>query len=622
MADTTAVANRSFRDVFLAGWRLLTPAERRRGAWIAAAQVFQSALDALAVSAMLPLVGVLVQPDVIQTNVHVRRLYELMGSPSYSHLLALLALGALALVGARAVVSMLVEYVSQRYVAACQSRLARDLLTECVNAPYPWFLTRNASLVAKLFYSDVSLWSRGFVQRLMSMTSDAIAATFATALLLTLAPLLGLIVIVGVGAITVALMAVVRPRLALLAERKRAALDRAVMASTQAIAGIKDVKLSSNEDYFVRMFDEAHRVVSVTHARLNIWQQIVPFALPVAGLGGIILIVLLQVQMGRSRGEIAAQTALLLLVSSRIVPSVSQLASSTSSLWNTGPHVDTLHELRASVAAETARRPRLHAEAAPWDGAWQELALARVGYTYPKASAPALRDVSLVFRAGEAYGLAGPSGAGKSTFVDLLLRLLDPTEGEMRVDGRPLDAIDLRGWQSRIGYVPQSPFIADDTLRANVAFGVPRERVDDAWVRECLRLAHLDGVLPGLEAGLDTSLGDRGMRMSGGQRQRIAIARALYRRPQLLVLDEATSALDRISEGVIQEAIDGLRGQVTTVTIAHRLATIEHCDTIFLFEEGRLAAQGTYDELMKQSALFRRMAAERAEDPTVLAHGA
>jgi ABC-type multidrug transport system fused ATPase/permease subunit len=620
MAEKKAVSTRPFREVFSAGWSLLTPAERRRGAWLTAAQVVQSALDAVAMSAVLPLVGVLVQPDVVQTNAYARRLYALLGAPSHERLVIVLALGAFALVAARSIVSIAVEHVRQQYAASCQDRLAHELLVECVNAPYPWFLTRNASLLARLFYDDVSQWSRGFVQRLMSILSDATTALFGTALLLVFTPVLGLIVMTSLAAVAYGLMSLTRRRLARLSMEKRVALEGTLMAASQALVGIKDVKLSSREGYFVRLFDRAYHAASHTHARLNVWHQVVPMTLPVVGLAGVLAIVLLQVQLGRSRGEIAAQTALLLLVSSRIVPSISQLSSSVGLLWNAAPYVDALYDLRTSIAAEAARRPRLAIAAAPWSGEWKDLSLVRVGFSYPRAQAPALRDITLSIEAGRAYGLAGPSGAGKSTLVDLILRLLDPSEGALRLDGNPIEAVDVRAWQAQIGYVPQAPFMADDTLRANVAFGVPREQVDDVWVLECLKLAHLESVLAELEQGLDTRLGDRGLRLSGGQRQRIAIARALYGRPRLLVLDEATSALDRISEGAIQQAIEGLRGRVTSLTIAHRLATIERCDAIFLFEEGRLAAQGTYDELLAQNALFRRMASERAEPAPALAH--
>jgi HlyD family secretion protein len=288
-------------------------------------------------------------------------------------------------------------------------------------------------------------------------------------------------------------------------------------------------------------------------------------------------------------------------------------------LTNTYPVVQGLSDLRASFASPAADSAVRIPGGMPWDGRWSELSFARVAFAYPGAPGRALRDVSVRIRAGGAYGIAGPSGAGKSTFVDLLLRLLEPTEGTLTLDGKPMDALDRREWQSRIGYVAQTPYLSDDTLRANVAFGVPRDKVDDEQVRACLHRAQLAPLLAELEQGLDTPMGDRGVRVSGGQRQRIAIARALYGRPSLLVLDEATSALDRIGESAVQDALDALRGQTTTVTIAHRLATIRHCDTIFLLEEGHLVAQGTYDELIAESLLFRRMASDRTERDAAVA---
>jgi ATP-binding cassette, subfamily B, bacterial PglK len=610
---------RSLFQAMGAGWRLLTPAERVRGVWLTAASVVEGGLDVLAVGAYLPLVAIVVQPDLIDTNPQLHRLHRMLGSPPHPQLLASLAVAALVLLTLRSLVSGFVDYRVQRYAADCQNRLARELLDECVHAPYPWFLTRNASVLARLLYDDVAQWSRGFVQRLMAIADNGITVLLGAALLITLAPALGLVVVAALGALSFGLMALVRPHLARLAQVKRAALDRTIMTASQALTGIKDVKLSSRESYFVSVFSESYQLASNTHARLNLWQQLVPLTLPVVGLASLMGLVAFQWRSGTARGEIAAEMALLVLISSRIVPALAQLSSSLGLLWNVDPFVQGLHDLRASIAAATPPPAVAAVAAEAGDGTWTDLTFDRVAFTYPGASELALHDVTVTLSCGGAYGVAGPSGAGKSTFVDLLLRLLDPSEGALLLDGHPMAAIDRRAWQSRIGYVPQTPYIADDTLRANVAFGVPRDKVDDDQVRACLRQAQLEPLLAELEHGLDTSMGDRGTRVSGGQRQRIAIARALYGRPTLLVLDEATSALDRIGESAIQEALDALRGQVTTVTIAHRLATIRPCDRIFVLDEGRVVAQGGYDDLLAQSLLFRRMASDRTEQDAVVA---
>lgn len=231
-----------------------------------------------------------------------------------------------------------------------------------------------------------------------------------------------------------------------------------------------------------------------------------------------------------------------------------------------------------------------------------------LGYRYPESAAESLSGVNLTIQRGAAYGLAGPSGAGKTTLVDLLLRLLDPSQGRLLVDGIDATRIPLADWRCRIGYVAQQPFITDDTLLANVAFGVSPDEVDRNLATDCLRRANLESVFGDLPQGIDTRLGERGIRLSGGQRQRVAIARALYKRPEILILDEATSALDSIAEKAIQDAITLLHGNVTLIVIAHRISTIQSCDEIWLLDSGRISAAGSYTELLEKSELFRRLA--------------
>ncbi len=600
---------RAFLRLAGAGAGLLTKRERTQAIWLTGALLVQSLLDALAVTLFLPFVAAVVEPGLLDQSRPLRALYIFSGAQTYVEFIQRLALLVLALLILNAALSWVVNYALNLYAAACQTRLAQQLLEECVAAPYSWFLTRNSTTLARFFYDDVSQWSRGFVQRLMSMVSATVTTLTGTVLVIAVAPGTGLVAITLVSAAAAALMTGVRPRLTRLAREKRAALDRTLLAAAQVLSGIKDVKLSSRSGLFVRSFSDAYRATSRTHARLNALQQIVPIGVPLLGQTILVGVALLLIGAGRSRGAVAGEMALLLLVTSRVVPSIGQLASSAGLLASVTPYVDAIHELRRSIA----RSQREAARSAPtwaWDGEWRTLRLADVGYQYPGSEAPALGNLTLEITAGHAHGIAGPSGAGKSTLVDLLLALLDPARGQLLLDGRPFDRIDRAAWQARIGYVPQSPYIADDTLRANVAFGVGSRDVDDAWVKACLESAQLGELLADLPQGLDTSMGDRGTRVSGGQRQRIAVARALYNRPKLLVLDEATSALDRISESAIQEAIRSLRGSVTTITIAHRLSTIRDCDAIFLLDRGQLVDQGPYDALLERQPLFRQMASE------------
>jgi ABC-type bacteriocin/lantibiotic exporter with double-glycine peptidase domain len=247
------------------------------------------------------------------------------------------------------------------------------------------------------------------------------------------------------------------------------------------------------------------------------------------------------------------------------------------------------------------------------DEPFQDLSLSGVGFSYAGRE-PVLSGIELKVRAGESIGIVGGSGAGKSTLLGLLLGLLDPTEGEVRVNGRPL-ADCRRSWQQRLGYVPQTVAVLDATLRENVAFGCPPAEIDDARVRSAIQAAQLDEYVAGLPAGLETELGEDGARMSGGQRQRLGLARALYDEPSLLVLDEATSSLDSATERRILDTLERLRGDVTMVVVSHRHSTIRSADRVVHLAGGRVRSEGSYQELLISDAAFARLAQlEDAED--------
>ncbi|MDZ7693112.1 MAG: ATP-binding cassette domain-containing protein [Balneolaceae bacterium] len=230
-------------------------------------------------------------------------------------------------------------------------------------------------------------------------------------------------------------------------------------------------------------------------------------------------------------------------------------------------------------------------------------------YSYPESSEQALDGVSVTIPKGKAIGFVGESGAGKTTIVDVLLGLMKPTKGKITVDGKDIHE-NLSGWQQNIGYIPQSIYLADDTLRQNIAFGLPKKEIDDEKIKQAVISAQLSKLLENLPEGLDTIIGENGARLSGGQRQRVGIARALYHNPDVLVMDEATSALDNITEKQVTEAIESLIGERTIIMIAHRLTTVMNCDRLYLMEEGRVIQEGTYDELVEKSSLFREMAME------------
>jgi len=606
MSSPASAPRTPFLSTVRAGLRLLSRTEIRQGFWLTAALAAAGVLEIVALAALLPFVNVVMQPSAIHTSSTLRRLYRWSGASDVSPFIVQVGTVVIALMMTSAIVNWSLLYLQNRYAAACQNRLAKDLLDRCMQAPYSWFLGRNSLVLSRLVYDDVVVWSRGLIQRLMTMVNSLLSVLMAVALVLAFSLRTGIAVVAGVAILGYAAVYLTRPYLARLAETKRGAIDVVTLTANQALAGIKDIKLSSREAYFSELFRRAYATFTGAHAGLNVGQE-TPSAM-MTTLAQVMLVGLAMAlwSMGVEPGRIATQLALIIIVSTKVVPSVGMLSMSVSGLVNSLPHVRAIHDVLTSLEVQGKLSSREGPGLKRVDG-WRRVRLEKVGYQYPDASGWALRECSIALERSGAYGIVGPSAAGKSTLVDLLVGLLEPTEGRVWVDDDPLETLAPKSWQRRIGYVPQAPFIADASLRDNVAFGVPENDVDDARVMECLRLANVAELPAQLERGLDTRLGERGSRLSGGQRQRIAIARALYAGPELLVFDEATSALDSISEAEILAALDNLRGRMAVIIIAHRLSTVASCDQIFVLDEGRLVGCGTYRDLATSHPLFRQM---------------
>lgn len=603
-ADTLPTAPpTAIRDSVVAGWGLLTATEKRSGAMLVCGVVVVSILETLGVGSVFPLVGLLVEPDMIKNNEWVARVWTYLGEPSTTVFIYLTCATSVGLLTASVFANLGIRYLTGMFCARAQARLALDLLTKCVDAPYPWFLRQNSAKLVRLFYADLSYWARGFVFRLMTIFNDIMLVIMIAVLVGIAAPAIGLGVMTAIGLLSVGLFLWVKPRLIRLTLIKRYAADDIMVTATQSIRGIKDIKLSASNQEFVRQHQKAYWAAAYAHTIRSIWQQIPTSFAVYLGQIGLLAIAVTLWMTGKTGGEIAAQIALLVLTFSRAVPAANRVTTGIGQLLDTFPYIDGIAQINSDINAELQNLPPVNKGGRPIPSDWNRLVFDHVDYQYSGANIPTLTDISLTLERGKSYGVIGPSGAGKTTLIDTMLCLLEPQAGQIRLDDMPLNDFDKTTWIRRIGYVPQAPFLTDDTLRANVAFGIPLDQIDDDRVRECLELACLSELLSG---GVDRDLGEQGARLSGGQIQRLAIARALYGDPDVLVLDEATNALDPLNEKAIQTALENLHGKMTIIMIAHRMSTIRNCDWLFLIENGHLAAQGTFDDLERSNESFQQ----------------
>jgi ATP-binding cassette, subfamily B, bacterial PglK len=591
-------------DIARRGAALWTRKERRAGLFIAAGTLVSAVIDIVPLVTAMPFIAMLIDPAPVIAHRYVSTIHGLLGHPAAERFVAIVGMSCIALLAVGSTLSIVVQRITMRWGANCQARLARDLLDGIIHAPFGWFLKINTGVVTHTVQRDVAIWAREFVVKIIAVLRDALAVLLAAALLALVTPGAGLLAIAGSTLLLAAVARFTRPRLATLSGIANECDSRATSYASQSLVGIKDIKISGREPFFIEQFAQAYRRFCWAW-----WDSIYQQALPTSAVVLVAQIALFGIAMTlwsveTDKALLAAQLGLLVLVTSRIVPAANRLAANYSKFVAVDGAIENIRRIIAETRAVDGLVPP-----APSVGAkrWHCITFDHVSFAYQGSQEPALSGVSADIEFGRSYGIVGPSGAGKSTFADILMGFVSPARGQVLLDGIAMDEATWRALRSQIRYVPQAPFIVDDTIRANVAFGIAASRVDEDRVRRALEIANLLDLVDGTKEGLDLKLGDRGSRLSGGQRQRVAIARALYDDCRLLVLDEATSALDMESERAVHDAISRLAGMVTTVIIAHRMITVRDCHSILVFDRGRIVATGSWPELVATSPPFRRM---------------
>jgi ATP-binding cassette, subfamily B, bacterial PglK len=378
--------------------------------------------------------------------------------------------------------------------------------------------------------------------------------------------------------------------------------------AVETFSGRKLVKASRAERFFTHRYVQIFVRGNAARMKLNIVNKAIPSGVLLVGQVGMIALALALVLSDLPVEIVVGQLTFVLLVMARVLPAFSSTTGSINKLIKTEPSFRGFMALREEIGPWMSEPDLAEDQPAP---DWNRIELDNVAFSYPGADSAQVSNVSLTLTRGQTYGLAGPSGAGKSTLIDMLLGLLTPDSGRISVDGNILEGELRDSWLSAIGYVPQEPYVMDDTLRRNIAFGLADADIDDDRIWRALDQAQLGELIRSWPDALDTRLGDSGSRLSGGQRQRVAIARALYRGATFLVLDEATNALDAVTEQSINTTVHDLPG-ITALVVAHRIPALRACDEIVLLEDGRLVTSGGYEELISASPLFRHLAQESA----------
>jgi ATP-binding cassette, subfamily B, bacterial PglK len=491
-------------------------------------------------------------------------------------------------------------YAEGRILRDLSTTLSRRLFRAYLHSPYVFHLQRNSAQIIRNASTEVSETIQLF-RTGVRVARETLVLVVVLVLLLLVDPLVSLSVFVVLGAIAGAFYMSVRRSLARRGELVQAHRGRRMQALQQGLGAIKDAKVMGREAYLLRMFD------AETHAmeHHDMYQRVVVglprLFLELVAVTAVLVVAVVFVLLDRPAETMLPVLALLAVAVVRLVPALNTIASGLSFIRYQWPSLHLIGTELENLEVE-------YTEAASSDShsfdVRECISLRDLRYEYPGVREASLDGLSCEISAGHAVAFIGPSGAGKSTLIDIILGLLSPTAGQVSVDGTDIQ-VSLRAWQRQIGFVPQNIYLLDDTIRRNIAFGLPDDEVDEAAVVRAVRAAKLDGLVASLPEGLNTRVGDRGVRFSGGQRQRIGIARALYHVPRVLIMDEATSALDDETEREVISAIGRLRGEQTVIIIAHRLSTVSGCDRIYMLDRGRIADEGTLADLIERHEHLR-----------------
>ncbi len=592
-----------YRKIF----ELLDEKERRRFFLLMGILVAVAVAELIGLSAVFAVLAVLSNPASVTSGGRLNWLYDTLRFTSLHDFQIAIAAAAIVVLLASQAVKALGIYATARYTSMRSYTLSSRLLSLYLKQPYAWYLNRNSADASRKLLNEIQQFNGKVLVPALNLVGSALPALAIISFLLYVDPLICIATSVVIGGGYLIIFLWQRRRLSMISKELVRHNKTRFRLTQEVMGGFKEVKLLGLEKGFSRRFDRAGLEAARHNATASVLQQVPKLALEAIVFGFLILLVM--VLLLRNDGNIATilpTLGIFAFATMRLFPALQKIYASFSSMVVGQAALDQVYEdfvasSKTAIDLPTGGTSVLRPERA--------VVLDRVSYSYPEHSRTALKDVSLEIRTCTTVGIVGGTGAGKTTLVDMILGLLTPSSGEIRIDDVPLGIENMRPWQRAIGYVPQSIYLVDDTVARNIAFGLPPEAIDQAAIERAARLAALhDFVLSELPEGYNTIVGERGVRLSGGQRQRIGIARALYNQPSLLILDEATSALDNITERVVMEAVDTMRHEMTIVMIAHRLSTVRQCDVIHVMERGAIVASGTYDDLLDGNELFRKMA--------------
>ncbi len=583
-------------------WQIFDHAMRRRSLVLVVLMLVGGMLEACGIGLVIPLFHVVSAPDRVDDIAILAFLNDVLGRPDHTAFVTIFCIGLFLFFVAKNLFVGGIVYFRNRFVMRGQAVVASRLLDSYLSQPYAYHLNQNtAGLLRNLTQSVGQLFSGTALPILMIITELCVVVAVLAVLVAT-EPVAALTVSLVLGVPIALLTRALRRRMRAWGMEAHHLWERSITILHHALNGIKEIKVLGRAKSFQQSYYRTALAAAKVNEKQTFAQELPRISTELLAVGGLLAVAMVVMKSGRTSADVLPVLGLFGAAAFRLMPSANRISSQFNAMaFNAAAFVQVAGDLAAR--RDDGRNGAVAQTSSPLQ---RDLTLDDVSFRYNTASGSALRGIHLRIEKGQSVALVGPSGSGKSTLVNLLLGLLTPSGGRILIDGADVsDSLDSTRF--RIGFVPQDAFLIDDTLAKNVAFGLDNDEIDDRQLARVLEKAQLTQFIAELPDGVDTLVGERGVRLSGGQRQRISIARALYTDPEILILDEATSALDAETESIITRAMELLRGDTTLITVAHRLSTVKNCDRIFWLKDGQVSDSGTFAELADRNPEFNTL---------------
>lgn len=585
---------------------LLTPQERKRGRLLSIMIIIMALLDMVGVASILPFMAILTNPGLIETNLILNSMFQasnIFGVENNQQFIFALGVLVFVILVISLTFKALTTYVQVRFLQMCEYSIGKRLVEGYLHQPYSWFLSRHSADLGKTILSEVSTIIGNGMRPLMELFANGVVTVALITLLIIADSKIALIVGLSLGGVYGLIFYFLRKYLNRTGEERLRSNQLRFTAISEAFSAAKEIKVGGLEKTYIKNFSNSAKIFAQTQASSQVISLLPRFILEAIAFGGILLIILYTMQQTGSFNNALPIISLYVFAGYRLIPALQKIYASFTSLTFVSPSLNKLHDDLKNLKPFNENEDQ---DVLIFN---KTITLKNIYYNYPNASRTASKDINLSIPAKSTVGLVGATGSGKTTMVDIILGLLEPQKGTLEVDGKIITKQNSRSWQRSIGYVPQHIYLTDNSIAANIAFGVEPKDINQDLVEKASKIANLHNfVIDELPKQYQTTIGERGVRLSGGQRQRIGIARALYHDPKVLILDEATSALDNQTEKIVMDAIKNLSKDITTILIAHRLNTVKKCDKIYLLKNGEIENEGTFEKLINVNEDFRKNA--------------